>query len=278
MLWISRTISKIESLVNEGTPSSLAYAALEARLAIERVCYERLVNAHSYISHADLKNWQPAKIVMTLIEEVEPKIASSFTLSISKKPTLPHDENEYQKHEYIKVGEQIGLNPDRLGKLWNALGSFLHVQVPSAADKNIEQYPDAEKARSKIKEAIDELKKLSRGTLIASGIGPTVSFLCDCGTTNKRRADLIHNGQVLSCINALCSYKWEVCLEGEEITFTPRVVSIPCHHCGAENNFPEKKIVDLCPTHRIKFSCDECKKETEVFWRLVYGKREKNFS
>jgi len=83
MLWISRTISKIENLVNEGTPSSLAYAALEARLAIERVCYERLVNAHSYISHADLKNWQPAKIVMTLIEEVEPKIASSFTLSIT---------------------------------------------------------------------------------------------------------------------------------------------------------------------------------------------------
>ena len=143
MLWLKTYTEQIQSLVAEGTPRSLTYAALEARLAIERVCYERLKIAHDYISHADIKKWQPQYIVTTLIQEVDTNIARSFTLSMSKAPVKEGDRREdLAEHEYIEIGRQVGFDPVRLGKLWNALGNFLHVRLPKTKSDNMTFYGD----------------------------------------------------------------------------------------------------------------------------------------
>ena len=86
MLNLNPTISKIEELLKDDTEASIVYSALECRLAIEKICYERLRIAHDYISHDDLKKWQPQDIVKTLIQEVGSNIAETLSLSISKHP------------------------------------------------------------------------------------------------------------------------------------------------------------------------------------------------
>lgn len=68
MINLEPSISQIEVLMAENTEASLTYAALECRLAIERICYERLRLAHDYISNDDLKRWQPRDIVNILIQ------------------------------------------------------------------------------------------------------------------------------------------------------------------------------------------------------------------
>jgi len=85
---LTPSISTIEKFLDENTQASLTYAALECRLAIERICYERLRIAHDYISHDDLKKWQPQDIVKTLIQEVDGGAAETRTISISKE-SLP---------------------------------------------------------------------------------------------------------------------------------------------------------------------------------------------
>jgi hypothetical protein len=67
---IKSIIATIEALLAQGTPQAITYAALECRLAIEKVCYDRLKIAHDYISHHDLRRWQPQHVVQTLIAEV----------------------------------------------------------------------------------------------------------------------------------------------------------------------------------------------------------------
>lgn len=57
MNWIEANTNKIRSLVSAGGRENLTYAALEARLAIEAICYDRLRIAHDYISNDDLKGW-----------------------------------------------------------------------------------------------------------------------------------------------------------------------------------------------------------------------------
>ena len=52
---------KVSALLAEDAPASVTYAALECRLAIERVCYARLQIAHEYISQKDLKGWHPRR-------------------------------------------------------------------------------------------------------------------------------------------------------------------------------------------------------------------------
>ena len=88
MIWLKANTEKIRELVKTNTAESLTYAALEARLSIEMVCYERLRNAHDLISHDDIKRWQPNRVVNKLTQEVDDQIASSYTLSMSKQPNF----------------------------------------------------------------------------------------------------------------------------------------------------------------------------------------------
>ncbi|MBN8848758.1 MAG: hypothetical protein J0I73_11770 [Sphingomonas sp.] len=49
MIDLSDSIATIRAQLEEGSPRNLTYAALECRLALERICYERLRAMHDYI-------------------------------------------------------------------------------------------------------------------------------------------------------------------------------------------------------------------------------------
>jgi len=83
MLDISKRISVIQSLVDEDTDQSLTYAALECRLTLEYICYERFKLSCKYLSPVDLKRWQPRDVVKQISEEANEYIAQGFTLSVS---------------------------------------------------------------------------------------------------------------------------------------------------------------------------------------------------
>ena len=133
MINLEPTVSQIEKLLMENTEASVTYAALECRLAIERICYERLRIAHDYISHDDLRKWQPSDIVKTLIQEVDAKAAETFTLSVSRGPmpegSPPSNREDSEAMEWLPVGTQVGFAPNKLGKLWNL--SLIHISEPT---------------------------------------------------------------------------------------------------------------------------------------------------
>src|SRR5262249_11061570 len=143
---IKAIIATIEALLAQDTPQSLTYAALECRLAIEKVCYDRLKIAHNYISHHDLKRWQPQQVVQTLLAEVDGHIASTLTFSISSEPVqeqpspqLVADDSKDVK--WVKIGTQAGFNPKEMGKLWQALSNLaLHVRLPETKEDIIPDY------------------------------------------------------------------------------------------------------------------------------------------
>ena len=72
MIDMRRIISTIEQLLADETPQNLTYVAVECRLAIEKLCYDRLKIAHDYIAHDDLRRWRPGDVVNALIREVTP--------------------------------------------------------------------------------------------------------------------------------------------------------------------------------------------------------------
>jgi len=87
MLDIQKRIGVIERLLQEDTDQSLTYAALECRLTLEYLCYERFKLTYSYLSQDDLKNWVPKDVVKQVSEDVDDDIDKEFTLSISTQPT-----------------------------------------------------------------------------------------------------------------------------------------------------------------------------------------------
>ncbi|MCB1438136.1 MAG: hypothetical protein KDJ63_00025 [Nitratireductor sp.] len=262
MRYLVEYIANIDELLAEDSERSLTYAALEARLAIERVCYERLKTAHSYISAKDLKRWQPGYVMTTLINEVDPKIASTFTLSYA-----PEDGSGEPK-EFTKLGTQLGFDSKLLSQHWQALGSFLHSNVPIAGEK-VEHYCDREKMRSRLEHVRDELERLSEGTLTGAFIFNTVSFECVCGQENKRAADVLKSDQVVNCLVPDCAESYRVQVDGENIGFLRETIAINCSNCGMSRPLARNTLENLPKRETIMFVCDECAEENFVAWHLV---------
>lgn len=271
MNWLKSNIQKIANLKAEGSTESLTYAALECRLAIERICYDRLRITHDYISQDDIRKWQPKDVVNTLIQEVDSKIAASYTFSVAKEPINKEGDltrEDYEAKEFVPVGSQVGFDPKKMGKLWNAISSFLHVKVPKLKSDRITEYGDPAALVKKIDEVLAELERLSQGTLIGSGIGETVSFICECGSKNMRRVSLLKNGQTINCINPDCIERWVAEFTGDEINFLRKKISVPCRSCSVEAAFPEKAMLNLELNRVAHFICSECGETNYVMWRL----------
>ncbi|MGJ8529306.1 hypothetical protein [Maritalea sp.] len=270
MLNLELVVDQIEKLLNEDTDSSITYAALECRLAIELICYERLRLAHDYISHDDLKRWQPRDIVRVLIQEVDSKAAETYTVSISKDPTpkgaQEPTQEEYQAMEYLPIGTHVGFDPKKLGSLWNALAKLaLHIRLPANKSDTVPQYGDKEATKKKVSEALAEIKRIGEGTLISTGIGEEISFECCCGSKNKRRFELLNDGQIVTCINPDCDESYV--FFKSDLTFGQRVLEIACRACDTKRDLPKKKVEKLRTDQKIHFDCEGCGETIYLAWR-----------
>ncbi len=276
MINLEPTISQIEKLLEENTEASVTYAALECRLAIERICYERLRLAHDYISHDDLRKWQPSDIVKTLIQEVDAKAAETFTLSIAREPMTegspPPTREDYEAMEWLPVGTQVGFAPNKLGKLWNGLAKLaLHIEIPTSKDATVKQYGDIQTIASKVKQALAEIKRISEGTLMSTGMGEEVSFECVCGSKNKRRLELLKDGQTINCINPDCDESYDYVQS--DMTFGRRALDIVCRACGASRDIPRRMVEKLRTDQHIHFDCKGCGETIYVSWRPMQAQR-----
>lgn len=267
MINIPPVIKRINDLLEQDTDASVTYAALEARLALERVCYDRLRQCHDYISHEDLKRWQPNQVINTLINEVDQHATVTRTLSVSVKPAV--DGRDPAEEEYVELGTEIGFDPKLIGRLWNALAKLaLHIRLPQSRDDDIPRYGEKAKIRTKVEEVVAELERLSETTMTFSGIGEEVSFECDCGSKNRRRASLLREGQVVSCINPACVGSWTVRIEGKDIGFQARLAHIKCERCTKCNHVPWRMVSAMTYDQVGSFDCSECEHKNYFRWQL----------
>jgi len=213
---------------------------------------------------------------MKLIQEVDPKIVSTYTLSISKEPNpnsgYQPSKEEYQAMEFVPIGTQIGFNPNKLAKLWHALaGLALHVKVPESKKSEVCQYGDSDKIRAKVIEALEEIRRIDEGTLISSGSGEDISFVCPCGTKNKRKVGLLQDQQVISCINPTCkeSFVYQI---GDH-SFGRRVFEILCRNCKMTKSVPKKMLESLGTDKNINYLCVGCDEKIILQWRPMQAQK-----
>ena len=147
---INKRIATIENLIKGDSVSGLTYAALECRITLELICYERLMISYGYTSYSDLRGWQPKQVVQQVAKEANELAAASLTVSVSKTPidpkNPPRSAADFESFEYVELGKQVGFDVKEVGKLWNALsGSALHVQVPKSKDAQLSVYGNRKK-------------------------------------------------------------------------------------------------------------------------------------
>lgn len=274
MINLRNIIDRIQVLLDENSEQSVTYAALEARLALEKVCYDRLRQRHDYISHAQLRRWQPGAIVNTLMIEVDPHVAQGCTLSMSRNPVI--EGMEPDADDYVEIGTEVGFDAKAIAKMWQALANLaLHVRLPKNKSDRIPDYGNREKVRDKVIEVVAELERLAKGTMSFSGvpIGGDVSFECRCGEKNRRRASLLTSGQSIFCINPDCMSSWQVEIDGKSFSFVPETVDVDCSECGAKILIDRRHILAMKYDQTASFRCHACSSVNYVRWQLMQARK-----
>jgi hypothetical protein len=274
MIDIKKRIATIEALLVEGSAPSVTYAAMECRLTIEMICYERFLHSQEYISTSDLKNWQPKAVVKQVSEEANELIDKGFELHISTTPVQagaePQTKEDYESFKYVKVGQQVGFKLSKMGSLWNALSRVaLHVDCSKGKD-GLSLYGDVEAIKAKVSEALAEFRKLELNTLIGGGLGINYNFSCDtCCAQIKRKAALLKDGQVIGCITPSCDESYAIHRDGDEITYSRRTSVIKCIGCSSAVEFPTRRAENLRYGETLVINCPTCSANTNVSLRIM---------
>ncbi|WP_128254390.1 hypothetical protein [Falsirhodobacter deserti] len=177
--------------------------------------------------------------------------------------------------DWLPVGTQVGFSPSKLGKLWNGLAKLaLHIEIPTSKDATVNQYGDIQAIASKVKQALAEIKRISEGTLMSSGMGEEVSFECICGSKNKRRLELLKEGQSINCINPDCDESYDYVQS--DMSFGRRTFGIVCRACRASRDIPKRIIEKLRTDQHVHFDCEGCGETIYVSWRPMQAQRTKS--
>lgn len=274
MLDISKRIAVINSLVEEDTAQSLTYAALECRLTLEYLCYERFKLSYSYLSSDDLRNWQPKHVVKQISEDINENITKGFTLSISSHSLddkLPKTKEDHESLEYTLLGQQSELNLNKVHSLWHGLANVaLHMPVPTISSGELEIYGNKEKIKNKVESVVEYLSGL-RGNLLMGGVlGEVFKFKCYiCGTIIKKPVKYLSTPTLVNCINLECneSYHLESGGKEQEFKITRRVFRFNCKSCNNDLDVPANTFRELQFDQQLNIRCSSCKASLTVIMR-----------
>lgn len=271
MLDISKRIAVIDSLVKENTAQSLTYAALECRLTLEYLCYERFKLSYSYLSSDDLKNWQPKHVVKQISEEIDENITKNFTLSIHKKnlgDKPPETREDYESLEYTLLGQQSELKPNTVHNLWHGISNVaLHIPIPTISSGELEIYGNKEKIKNKVASVVEYLSGLGGNLLMGGVLGKVFSFnCCFCDTQIQKPVKNLTSPTLVNCINPKCneSYLLEPSSEDQDIKITRRVTRFDCKDCNNNLDVPTNLFRGLKFDQQINIRCPSCDASSTV--------------
>lgn len=138
-------VSRARALLTQGAElPTLRYAALEARLAMEALTYDRAQAYGDDFPTWEIGTWQPRKLLLILLD-IDPLADTGKSLSISKEPARgPPDENE----DWVDLGTETILDLEMIKDQYDAIGSRLH--MPTIQQMESGAHHDPERLRRRL--------------------------------------------------------------------------------------------------------------------------------
>ncbi len=185
------SLSRAKHELASGEIERLKYAALELRLAIEAVIYDKARLYEQDLTRSDYEKWQPKKLMLTLLE-INPYADQSGTLSIG-------EETGASAPKMIPVGTEVSLSLKNIKEHYDALGSFLH--MPSLRQLIDDAKPSPDAVRMRCGRIVDILERVLSSRLFNISMGSSSEIDCDrCGARLLRRLPLGGEGRrMVSC-------------------------------------------------------------------------------
>lgn len=244
-----------------GADLALKYAALELRMAMEAVTYDRAAAFKEEFSTDEYVTWQPKKVMAVLLE-IEPMTDKDSTIAFGLE-----EEYGVPAKRMTSLGTETVLNMGVLKKHYDALGSFLH--IPTIKSTKSGKAVNHDKLRKRCDEIRTYLDKVLSSPVFNSTLGVFASIECaECGNKIRKRIPQGENSINVECSNCDASYR--VSSSGaNQYKWEPMQQEIEC-----VNRECTKKIVVWEKEIRLgnKWTCPECKGRNSFVLGIVYEK------
>lgn len=240
---------------------NLRYAALELRMVIEMLTYEKMLAASDLLPPDLVKTWQPPQAIK-MLKEFQQFADQSFEISIAElqpDQALTNTAKDFENLKWISIGEHHALSHSWLSKNYHKLGKLLH--APSLAEKqpiDLEKWSkDISTIKNDLERAVNSPIKniIERGGLVFDCI--------ECKKKVVRNLQALKCGESAFCSNVDCNAEYKLASD-EDGKETVTLVSVSFQCIGCRN-------VDVIGRYQLKpgfkFSCTNCTNEYIVSHR-----------
>lgn len=186
--------------INSNNEERLKYAALELRMAMEAITYDRALAYKSEFPPEEYETWQPRKVLMVLLE-IDVNADVSSTLSIGVQPS-PNETPE----EMICLGTEKTFNLKMLKKHYDALGNYLHI---ISMKRSIEgKTHNMTKLRTRCEEISEFLEQALNSPVFNMTFGNFASLNCEeCQSKIRKRVPHDFDDPITAtCFNCKATY------------------------------------------------------------------------
>ena len=192
-------VKRCEGELDSGHDERLKYAALELRMAMEALTYDRALAYKDEFPPAEYETWQPRK-VMSVLLDIDPTADMDTSLAFG-------EEGGYGVPAPVMrpLGSEKVLNMATLRKHYDALGSYLHVQSMKQlrAGKSL----DFGKIRSRCEEIAEFIKVVLSSPVFNITLGSFSTFNCiECGKPIRKRLPQGQSEVRAECYECHASY------------------------------------------------------------------------
>jgi hypothetical protein len=229
-------IKRAKTSLQHRDRSSLLYACLELRFAIEYTCYQ---NLYAYIREVDddaMKRWQPREVIATMIS-VDPDAEASSRISVG-------EEVHGQPPATMRpLGEDRRFTSRWANANHSALGNFLHAPTVHAIECGAEVTDDT--IRRKTESIMQTLEEVLATPIFNVRFGQFLEFDCSCGRHIKRAEGSfkIEDGIVCPSCSATYDPIEDPDGRGTLYRFDMRGVPFTCSNCQREGFIGEHELM-----------------------------------
>jgi len=213
-----------EALEDDNT--RLKYAALELRMAMESLTYDRARAYKDEFPPDEYETWQPRKVMAVLLEiDATADKDSTLSYGVEETPGQP-------SAKMTMLGTEKVLNMETLRKHYDALGSFLH--VPTLKQTRSGKAHDPEKQRKRCTEIAGYIEHVLDSPVHNVTLGNFASMECaECGKPIRKRMPASEKTVEAECFACKASYTLRD-IGGAQVKWEPHVHQVACGNraCG----------------------------------------------
>jgi hypothetical protein len=253
-----QAVRRAKAELASGGEDRVRYAALELRLAMEALTYDRASAYKNEIPPKDYETWQPRK-VLELLLDIDPNADKGVSLSVGA-------EEEYGKApaEFSLLGTDTALDLATLKKHYDALGSYLH--MPTLKQMNEDRHPDTGRLRTRCEKIVEGLEKVLASPIFNVKFGNVSEIECvRCKEKVRKRIPYGTSQVEVECFG--CNAPYRMHRKGSEsVQWEPlrEEVSCPVSGCGARVYVWRDQIKP-----GSWWTCDRCGDQIEIVLGLA---------